>query len=86
MISMHTTLWFNSPLHTDTDVFYSRSHQFDQVEDALDKTLSDLSLEYLDLYLMHWPVASSSGRNYIDYVDVSHSILSTLHLLLTSLL
>ena len=51
------------------------SHQIDQVEQALDKTLSDLGLEYLDLYLMHWPVTSSSGRNYIDYVDVGLPVL-----------
>ena len=49
------------------------SHQSNQVEQALDKTLSDLGLEYLDLYLMHWPVASSGGKNYIDYVDVGLS-------------
>lgn len=51
------------------------SHQTDQVEQGLDKTLSDLGLEYLDLYLMHWPVASSRGGNYIDYVDVGSNTL-----------
>lgn len=40
------------------------------VEQGLDKTLRDLDLEYLDLYLMHWPVASDSGRNGIDYLEV----------------
>lgn len=68
--------------YTQSDVWYYLSHQTDQVEQALDKTLSDLGLEYLDLYLMHWPVASSSGRDYIEYVDVSPSILSILHLML----
>jgi len=40
------------------------------VEVGLDQTLKDLGLEYLDLYLMHWPVASSAGKAVIDYLDV----------------
>lgn len=52
---------------TSPDLF---SHQPDQVEAALDQTLSDLGLDYIDLYLMHWPVASTSDGNIIDYVDV----------------
>ena len=63
---------FAFSLHNEADVLYCCSHQTDQVEQGLDKTLSDLGLEYLDLYLMHWPVASSGERDYIDYIDVSH--------------
>ena len=63
-------LWPDFLVYIDTDASLHSSHQSNQVEQALDKTLSDLGLEYLDLYLMHWPVASSGGKNYIDYVDV----------------
>lgn len=37
---------------------------------ALEDTLKQLGLDYLDLYLMHWPVASKDGENEIDYIDV----------------
>lgn len=59
-------------LHNEADALYRCSHQTDQVQQGLDKTLSDLGLEYLDLYLMHWPVASFGGKDYIDYVHVGY--------------
>lgn len=57
-----SNVWITSKLWND-------HHQTDQVEQGLDKTLSDLGLEYLDLYLMHWPVTSSGGKNYINFLD-----------------
>ena len=45
-----------------TDIFITSKlaspfHRKEHVEPALRKTLNDLSVGYLDLYLMHWPVA-----------------------------
>ncbi|KAL8913170.1 MAG: hypothetical protein Q9171_001964 [Xanthocarpia ochracea] len=37
------------------------SHHPDDVEPALDASLADLGTDYVDLYLMHWPVAFARG-------------------------
>ncbi|MFM7732811.1 MAG: aldo/keto reductase [Cyanobium sp.] len=47
-------LWITSKLWND-------SHAPEHVRPALEKTLADLQLERLDLYLIHWPVAHRHG-------------------------
>lgn len=42
-------LWVTSKL-------WNNAHQKEDVIEALKQTLGDLRLEYLDLYLVHWPV------------------------------
>lgn len=39
-----------------TGKLWNTMHRPEDVEAGLDKTLSDLGTDYLDLFLMHWPV------------------------------
>ena len=52
-------LWITSKL-------WNNRHRKEQIQAAFDITLRDLGLDYLDLYLIHWPVvlqAKSDARN-----------------------
>lgn len=55
-------LWVTSKL-------WNTEHLAKQVEPALDKTLKDLQLDHLDLYLIHWPVALKQGVGFPESGD-----------------
>jgi alcohol dehydrogenase (NADP+) len=50
-------LWITSKLWND-------AHRRSEVRGALEQTLRDLDVGYLDLYLIHWPVAFRPGVHY----------------------
>jgi alcohol dehydrogenase (NADP+) len=66
-------VWITSKLWND-------SHKKDDVIPALKQTLKDLQLDYLDLYLMHWPVAFKKGVGFPekdeDYLSLEEAPLS----------
>ena len=60
-----------SIINTDGSSLCDR-HAPGKVEEGIDEALAQLGLDYLDLYLIHWPVASRpGGKNEIDFVDVN---------------
>ncbi|MFL1895260.1 aldo/keto reductase [Aquimarina sp. 2-A2] len=67
-------LWVTSKL-------WNASHGEDNVISALNRTLKDLQLAYLDLYLIHWPVALKKGTEMpekpSDFIPLSEVPLSS---------
>lgn len=55
-------LWVTSKL-------WNNAHRREDVIPALKQTLADLKLDYLDLFLIHWPVALKKEANFPERAD-----------------
>lgn len=62
--------WSNADMCIGT--FHSRA------EENLDKSLKSLGLDYVDLYLMHWPVPMNPNGNHPNIPKASHGIAGSL--------
>ncbi|OJJ04177.1 hypothetical protein ASPVEDRAFT_43641 [Aspergillus versicolor CBS 583.65] len=52
-----------------TTKLWNNKHHPDDVPQALADSLNDLGLEYVDLFLMHWPVAFKRGSDQFPKTD-----------------
>ncbi|XP_034838174.1 aldo-keto reductase family 1 member B1-like isoform X2 [Maniola hyperantus] len=57
-----------------TSKLWCTFHRPDLVEEALKTTLQNLGLEYLDLYLIHWPQAYQEGGELFPVDDAGKAI------------
>ena len=55
-------LWVTSKL-------WNAAHRASEVKPALEKTLADLKFDYLDLYLIHWPIAIKANVGFPQKAD-----------------
>ncbi len=49
-----------------TSKLWNTDHRQEEAEAAIKKTIADLGVDYLDLYLIHWPVAFVPGSTELD--------------------
>ena len=45
-----------------------------RVREACEQTIKDLQAEYLDLYLMHWPLTGNKGKTVEPPIKVQQSL------------
>ena len=52
-----------------TSKLWNCDHDPERIENAINRSLSNLQLKKLDLYLMHWPIAFAAGKDFPDNVE-----------------
>lgn len=52
-----------------TSKLWNNAHKPQNVQAAYEETLNELGLDYLDLYLIHWPVAFAEGKELVPKTE-----------------
>ncbi|EAZ83140.1 aldo/keto reductase [Algoriphagus machipongonensis] len=52
-----------------TSKLWNNSHKYEDVKPALKTSLADLGLDYVDLYLIHWPISFKRGVGFPETRD-----------------
>ncbi|KAJ6014370.1 Aldo/keto reductase [Penicillium herquei] len=61
-----------------TSKLWNTHHEPEHVEEAVNKSLADLQTDYLDLYLIHWPVAFRHSNETIQPVDAKTGLVDVI--------
>ncbi|KAF7171888.1 hypothetical protein CNMCM6106_006242 [Aspergillus hiratsukae] len=61
-----------------TSKLWNTRHEPEHVEEALEQTLRDLQVDYLDLYLIHWPVAFRYSTTTTQPVDAETGLVDVI--------
>ncbi|KAI5456691.1 aldehyde reductase [Mariannaea sp. PMI_226] len=56
-----------------TSKLWNTHHRAGDVEEALDQSLKDLGTDYLDLYLIHWPISFRKPQNATERFPIDPS-------------